>query len=80
MRVRRTHLVKGFDSELIGDAVRCTCNKLLMTILGDAIIVKCSRCKRFLVVQTGGIHSIQVHDLNDEELGRMLRCCVPPDE
>ncbi|GEM_PF-2473664 len=65
---------------LIGEPVRCTCNKLLMTVFDDKIIVKCSRCKRFMVLETKGIISIQIHDLDEEELEQLLRGTLPPGE
>ena len=60
-------------SDLIGEPVRCMCNKLLMTLKGDIIIIKCGRCKRYTVIRTEGIASIDVHDLESSELADMLQ-------
>ncbi len=52
------------DTELIGEPSRCLCNKLLFTRTDDLVIIKCSRCKRYMVVQTRGVESVKTYDLN----------------
>ncbi|MFO8059406.1 MAG: hypothetical protein R6U70_01940 [Bacillota bacterium] len=60
------------SSGLIGEPTRCVCNKLLMTREGDVIIIKCGRCKRYTVIKTEGIASIDVFDLDSAELAEVL--------
>ena len=60
-------------SDLVGEPTRCTCNKLLMTREDDVIIIKCGRCKRYTVIRTGGIISIDVYDLESSELAGCLQ-------
>ncbi len=61
------------SSDLIGEPGRCVCNKLLMTREGDTIIIKCGRCKRYTVIQTEGITSIDVYDIGSSELAAALQ-------
>lgn len=61
------------SSDLIGEPGRCVCNKLLMTREGDTIIIKCGRCKRYTVIQTEGIISIDVYDIGSSELAAALQ-------
>lgn len=42
--------------------VRCVCNKLVCTVRGDIIEIKCSKCKRLVVIQTRGIQRIGYRD------------------
>ncbi len=52
------------DADLIGEPNRCICNKLLCTCKNDLVIIKCSRCKRYMVLQTRGVESVKTYDLN----------------
>ncbi len=60
------------ESDLIGTPFRCRCNKLLLTMKDDAVIIKCGRCKRYMVIQTAGILSASVHGGDEAELRSFL--------
>ncbi len=60
-------------SDLIGEPARCMCNKLLMTLEGDVILIKCGRCKRYTLIKTEGITSIDIHDLESSEVADILQ-------
>lgn len=64
--------MKNRNTDLIGEPRRCTCNKLLMTTKGNAVIVKCGRCKRYLVVETDGIRSVDVYDFDAPGVADLL--------
>lgn len=38
--------------------LRCLCGKMVCMIEGNEVQIKCSRCKRMVIVQTRGIVSI----------------------
>ena len=60
------------ESDLIGQPRRCRCNKLLLTMKDDAVIIKCGRCKRYMIIQTAGILSASVHSEDEAEIRSFL--------
>ncbi|SJZ58644.1 hypothetical protein [Selenihalanaerobacter shriftii] len=44
------------------DDLRCKCDKLVAKVEGDSVIIKCRHCKRFLIIQTRDIKSIEYTD------------------
>lgn len=42
-----------------GEDLRCICNKLLCVIKGNAIEIKCNKCKRLVTIYTQGVKDIR---------------------
>jgi hypothetical protein len=40
--------------------LRCVCNRLIFVRRGEAVEIKCSKCKRLIVIQTAGIKRVEV--------------------
>lgn len=56
------------EPDLVGQPLRCRCNKLLLTLKDDVVIIKCGRCKKYMVIQTAGILAASVYDAGAAEL------------
>ena len=41
-----------------GEHERCICNRLICIIKNNNIEIKCSRCKRIIIIETNGIKNI----------------------
>ncbi len=39
--------------------LRCICNRLICVVVGDAIEIKCPKCKRLVRIETAGIRRVQ---------------------
>jgi len=57
---------------IVGEETRCKCNKLLLTVKNDIILIKCSRCKRYMLIRTQGISSFEVYDLDSSEIKNLI--------
>lgn len=49
------------------DTIRCQCGKIIFQQDGDSIVIKCRHCKRYLVIKTRGIVSLEYRDMTPEE-------------
>ncbi len=71
------------NSNLIGRPERCLCNKLLCTVKDKVVLIKCSRCKRFMVIETEGINAMRNHDLvtldYDDQLAAIYQTAASED-
>ncbi len=40
--------------------LRCVCNRLICVFNGNAIEIKCAKCKRLVRIETAGITEVQI--------------------
>lgn len=49
-------------SNLEEKPLRCACNKLLCIVKGDNVEIRCNKCKRYTLIRTEGIVSVERGD------------------
>lgn len=39
--------------------IRCACKKIICQVEGDAVIIKCRHCKRYIYIYTRGLTELE---------------------
>lgn len=42
------------------EELRCVCNRLICVFNGNAVEIKCAKCKRLIRIETAGITGVQI--------------------
>lgn len=56
--------MKGCVSPATGTDVRCRCGKLVARWQGEDLVIKCTRCGRFVAIQHSSIRGMPPNGLN----------------
>lgn len=56
--------MRGYIPTAAGADVRCRCGKLVARWQGDELVIKCTRCRRFVAIHHSAIRGMPPLDLN----------------